>query len=154
MRNKITFYTALILLVCFVTLPLQAFAIGIDQAFDPNKLIDDKVFANIKTFGGAAGIQKFLESKNSVLANTSPEFLARLKEPTISSLKTALDDPQPNLPRLRTAAELIWDASQSSRWTLLWGLLVRTQVVVVRIPCSRVFTISYSVIWTQVVIGT
>lgn len=114
MRNKITFYTALILLVCFVTLPLQAFAIGIDQAFDPNKLIDDKVFADIKTFGGAAGIQKFLESKNSVLANTSPEFLARLKEPTISSLKTALDDPQPNLPRLRTAAELIWDASQSS----------------------------------------
>ncbi|MBL8031036.1 MAG: hypothetical protein JNK33_01785 [Candidatus Doudnabacteria bacterium] len=114
MRNKIIYYAAVAVLVCSVALPFQALAASINQGFDPNKLIDDKVFADIQTFGGAAGIQKFLESKNSVLANTSPEFLARLKEPTISSLKTALDDPQPNLPRLRTAAELIWDASQSS----------------------------------------
>lgn len=114
MRNKITFYAALAACVCLMSAPFQALALSVDQGFDPNKLIDDKVFSDIQTFGGASGIQKFLESKNSVLANTSPEFLARLKEPTIPMLKKALDDPQPNLNRLRTAAELIWDASQSS----------------------------------------
>lgn len=114
MRNKITFYTALVACMCLVAMPFQVFALSIDQGFDPNKLIDDKVFSDIQTFGGASGIQKFLESKNSVLANTSPEFLARLKEPTLPALKTTLLDPQPNLSRLRTAAELIWDAAQSS----------------------------------------
>lgn len=95
-------------------LPNVGSAQSIDPSFDPNKLIDDAVFTDIKTFGGYVGIQKFLESKNSVLANQSPEFLAKLKEPTIAMLKTAVEDPQPNLPRLRTAAELIWDAAQHS----------------------------------------
>jgi hypothetical protein len=94
--------------------PNFARAQAIDPAFDPNKLIEDKVFADTQTFGGAAGIQKFLESKNSVLANVSQDFLVKLKEPTIPMLKTALDDPEPALPRLRTAAELIWDAAQYS----------------------------------------
>lgn len=85
-----------------------------DPSFDPNKLIDDAVFSDTQTFGGPAGIQKFLDSKNSVLANTAPEFLTKLKEPQVAMLKMVLDDPQPNLPRLRTAAELIWDASKQS----------------------------------------
>lgn len=84
----------------------QAFA-----DFDPNKLIDDNVFVDTQTFGGAAGIQQFLESKHSVLANTTPEFLQKLHEPVDATLKTQLGDPEPNLGRLRTAAELIWDAS-------------------------------------------
>ncbi len=94
-------------------LPLSAFA-QIDPGFNPNRLIDDAVFADTQTFGGAEGIQKFLEIKNSVLANISPSFLAMLKEPDSALLKTALEDPSPNLGRLRTASELIWDASRHS----------------------------------------
>jgi hypothetical protein len=37
-----------------------------------------------------------------------------LSEPNDPALKAALGDPQPNLGRLRTAAELIWDAAQAS----------------------------------------
>jgi hypothetical protein len=87
---------------------------SIDPAFTPSKLIDDKVFSDIQTFGGAAGIQKFLETKGSVLANTSPNFLTLLKEPDAALLKQGLEDPEPNLSRLRTASELIWDASVQS----------------------------------------
>lgn len=94
-------------------LPSISFA-QIDTSFDPNKLIDDRVFSDTQTFGGAEGIQKFLESKNSILANTSPEFIEKLKEPSITLLKQTLEDPRPNLPRNRTAAELIWDAGQQS----------------------------------------
>ena len=86
----------------------------VDPNFNPNKLLDDKIFSDTQTFGGPEGIQKFLEVKGSVLANTSPEFLAKLKEPQITMLKQALEDPQPNLGRMRTAAELIWDASRQS----------------------------------------
>ena len=93
--------------------PLQALA-QIDPGFDPNKLIDDKVFVDTQTFGGPEGVQKFLEAKNSVLADTSANFLVKLKEPDNSLLKTGLEDPRPNLGRLRTAAELIWDASLQS----------------------------------------
>lgn len=82
--------------------------------FDPNKLIDDKVFSDTRTFGGPEGIQKFLESKNSILANTSAEFIAKLKEPTSKAHKELMEDPRPGLSKPRTAAELIWDASQSS----------------------------------------
>ncbi len=82
--------------------------------FDPNKLIDDGVFSDTQTFGGASGIQQFLQSKGSVLANTDPVFLQKLDEPTDTVLKTNLEDPEPNLGRLRTAAELIWDASQKT----------------------------------------
>jgi hypothetical protein len=102
-----------ILIIISLLLPSISFA-QIDTSFDPNKLIDDRVFSDTQTFGGADGIQKFLESKNSILANTSPEFVEKLKEPSITLLKQTLEDPRPNLPRNRTAAELIWDAGQQS----------------------------------------
>ncbi len=104
-----------ILSLCFILLILPGVAFAqIDGAFVPDKLIEDKVFSDTQTFGGAEGVQKFLESKKSVLANTTPGFLAMLKEPDSISLKTSLEDPRPNLGRLRTAAELIWDASKHS----------------------------------------
>jgi hypothetical protein len=84
------------------------------SAFNPNDLISDTAFSDTQTFGGPDGIQKFLQAKGSVLASTSVEFLTMLKEPNITLLKQALDDPEPNLGHLRTAAELIWDASQST----------------------------------------
>lgn len=84
------------------------------STFDPNKLVDDAVFADTQTFGSAAGIQQFLETKGSLLADTSPQFLAQLKEPQDSNYKAKLNDPQPNLGRLRSAAELIWDASRKT----------------------------------------
>jgi hypothetical protein len=59
-------------------------------------------------------VQRFLEVKQSILSNTNPEFLVKLKEPDSTILKQGLEDPQPNLGRLRTAAELIWDASRQS----------------------------------------
>ncbi len=107
-KNKITH-----ILIISLFFPSLVWA-QIDPGFTPNKLIEDKIFVDIETFGGAEGIQKFLENKRSVLANTTPSFLALLKEPNASSLKTGLDDPNPNLGRLRTAAELIWDASRQS----------------------------------------
>lgn len=97
-----------------VVFPVVTLAQTPDINFNPNKLIEDKVFSDIQTFGGAEGIQKFLTVKNSVLANTSAEFLAKLKEPQSTELKQGLEDPRPNLGRLRTAAELIWDASIQS----------------------------------------
>lgn len=103
------------LLLFLVTFPVQVSAQTVPlAAFDPNKLIEDSVFTDVQTFGSADGIQRFLESKNSILANTSPEFLQKLREPNIVSLKQTLEDPQPELGRLRTAAELIWDASKHS----------------------------------------
>ena len=117
MRNlKIKNLVFALLVIClgFGYAPTDVFSQAVDTTFDPNKLVEDAVFSDTKTFGGAVGIQKFLESKNSVLANATPEFLAKLKEPTVTLLKTGLGDPQPALPRLRTAAELIWDVSQSA----------------------------------------
>ncbi len=111
MLSKKIFNFILILVICI--LPVVSFA-QIDTGFNPNKLIDDAIFADTQTFGGPEGIQKFLEIKNSILANTNPAFLAMLKEPDSVELKTALEDPNPNLGRLRTAAELIWDASRHS----------------------------------------
>ena len=95
-------------------IPFLAIAQSPDPAFTPDKLIEDKVFSDTQTFGGAEGIQKFLTAKNSVLANTSQHFIAKLKEPQSAALKQSLDDPNPNLGRLRTAAELICDASRQS----------------------------------------
>ncbi len=114
MYKKVSTGALAVLCFCLSVSSTPVHAQSFDPSFDPNKLIDDAVFSDTQTFGGAVGIQKFLESKNSVLANTSPEFLAKLKEPQVTNLKTALNDPQPNLPRLRTAAELIWDASKQS----------------------------------------
>ncbi len=86
----------------------------VNPNFNADKLIEDKIFEDTQTFGGPEGIQKFLEVKNSVLANTSLDFLVKLKEPDSVTLKQGLEDPQPNLSRLRTAAELIWDAAKQS----------------------------------------
>ncbi len=97
-----------------VQAPTLVLAQTVDPLFNPNKLIEDGVFVDTKTFGGPEGIQKFLENKKSVLANTDPAFLVMLKEPTATILKEGLEDPRPNLGRLRTAAELIWDASLQS----------------------------------------
>ena len=98
------------LLVAVTCLPFaQALA-----DFNPNMLIQDSSFSDMQTFGSAAGIQLFLQSKNSPLANTTPAFLQMLREPTSVATKTGLEDPEPNLGRLRTAAELIWDVSQKT----------------------------------------
>lgn len=93
----------------FATLLLPFSAVLAD--FNPNKLIEDKTFSDRETFGSALGIQQFLDSKKSVLANTNPSFLQKLREPTDVNLKTNLTDPEANLGRLRSAAELIWDAA-------------------------------------------
>ena len=82
--------------------------------FNPSRLIEDSIFSDTKTFGSAAGIQAFLETKKSPLANTSPDFVQKLREPQDANLKKNLEDPQPNLGRLRTAAELVWDAAQKT----------------------------------------
>jgi hypothetical protein len=80
--------------------------------FNPNLLVSDTAFSDTQTFSGAAGIQQFLATKGSVLANTDPTFLQMLREPQINLLKSAIGDPEPNLDHLRSAAQLIWDASQ------------------------------------------
>ncbi len=108
------------LLILFAELVpnLSSFALAqgsIDSAFNPSLIIPDSAFADVGTFGTAAGIQKFLELKNSALANTTPDFLAKLKEPDTLT-KVALEDSEPNLTRLRTAAELIYDSGTK------WGL--------------------------------
>ena len=85
----------------------------VDPAFDPSKVVDDAVFTDMSAFKGPQDIQNFLEGKGSVLARKDTDFLFMLKEPGFVDLKERLEDPQPNLGRLRTAAELIWDASRS-----------------------------------------
>jgi len=92
-----------------------AFFIAVAPAladFNPNLLISDTAFSDTQTFSGAAGIQQFLATKGSVLASTDPTFLQMLREPQINLLKSAIGDPEPNLTYLRSAAQLIWDASQ------------------------------------------
>lgn len=106
---------ALFCVTCVFTLqPLSALALTVAPEFNPNIIIPDTAFNDTQTFGGPDGIQHFLESKNSPLANTSTDFLTMLHEPDSVTLKQALNDPEPNLGRLRTAAELIWDAAQVS----------------------------------------
>ncbi len=109
-----TFIFVIILTFTFITpASVQAQEAPL-PGFNPNRLIEDSVFSDKSAFGSAEGVQKFLESKNSILANTSSEFVSKLREPTSATLKVTLEDPRPSLDRLRTAAELIWDASQSS----------------------------------------
>src|SRR4051812_26932090 len=98
-QKTLKFVTALVL----ATSPLAVFAQPVAPGFNPNQLISDKSFGDVQTFGGAEGIQKFLEAKGSVLADTDPVFLQKLKEPNITILKQALEDPEPAFPRLRTA---------------------------------------------------
>lgn len=109
-QKKIT----VVLLGAFFFQPLSAFALEVRPEFNPGVIIPDTAFDDTNTFGGAEGIQRFLESKDSVLANTSLDFLAKLSEPKDTALKQALGDPQSSLDHLRTAAELIWDVSQVS----------------------------------------
>ncbi len=110
MKKILTIFT----LLTFLFQPILVFAQDIDPAFNPNLLIEDARFSDTQTFGGAEGVQKFLESKGSVLSNTNPDFLIKLHEPSDPALRQKLDDPGYNLTRLRTAAELIWDAAQST----------------------------------------
>jgi hypothetical protein len=101
------------LAIMLAILPFTVSAQTVRQGFNPNILIPDAAFSDTQTFGGPEGIQRFLESKNSVLADTSTNFISKLSEPTDPALKARLEDPQPNLGRLRTAAELIWDAARA-----------------------------------------
>jgi hypothetical protein len=111
MRGIKTKTFAIFLIGLFLSQPLVAAA---DDVFNPSLLIADERFSDIGTLGGPEGIQKFLESKGSVLGNTSAAFLQKLREPGDQTLKSRLPDPRPNLGRLRTAAELIYDASTSA----------------------------------------
>lgn len=110
---KFKIFDLSLLFLTFNFLLLTPFA-SAQSGFDPNVLISDERFTDVGTLGGAAGIQKFLESRGSVLANTSSDFLAKLREPGDPVLKARLPDPRPNLGRLRTAAELIYDAATSA----------------------------------------
>lgn len=108
MRNLLPSRSAgIIAAVALVLLPASALA-----QFDPGLLIADDTFGNAKAFESAEGIQRFLEVRGSLLANTSMDFLKMLREPADIDLKNKLDDPNANLGRLRTAAELIYDASK------------------------------------------
>ncbi len=100
MKKQISFLviTGLIFSFLFNTNTVLA-ALPQEPGFNPNKIIDDKIFSNSNAMS-ASEIQKFLESKGSILADTSPDFLAKLKEPNTTSP--------------RTAAQLIYDASKES----------------------------------------
>lgn len=109
-RNLVVVFLAL--LACQ---PLAASAaLDVLPGFNPSLLIRDSAFSDARAIGSAEGIQRFLESKSSPLANTSLDFLARLGEPANASVKQALGDPGWNATHLRSAAELIWDCSQAS----------------------------------------
>ena len=104
-----------IIIATAVILPSNAFAAeSIERGFNANKLIEDSTFKDKHAMGSAAAVQKFLEDKNSVLANTSSSFTSLLNEPTSSSLKSTLEDPDTSSSGGRTAAQLIWAAAQSS----------------------------------------
>src|SRR3990167_3953529 len=107
-KFKIINFLLSLVFVFFAPVPALA------DIFDPNMLISDARFSDTLTLGGAEGIQKFLESKGSPLAATSPDFITKRREPADVNLKSRLPDPRPNLGRLRSAAELIYDASTSS----------------------------------------
>ena len=115
MKKQISFLiiSGLIFSVLSTTGIAQA-ALPQESGFNPNNLIDDKIFSDEDTMS-ASEIQDFLEDKNSVLANTSNAFLAMLREPVNNNaLKEQLDDPGASKTTPRTAAELIADASEYS----------------------------------------
>lgn len=109
MRSIFPSLTLLAVMLSFAV-PVRAQS-PVDPAFNPNMLITDQAFEDVNTFGGVEGVQKFLEQRGSVLSNTSPDFLLKLKEPDTLT-KVGLEDPRPDLGRLRTAAELIYDAGR------------------------------------------
>jgi hypothetical protein len=85
MRGIKTKTFAIFLIGLFLSQPLVAAA---DDVFNPSLLIADERFSDIGTLGGPEGIQKFLESKGSVLGNTSAAFLQKLREPGDQTLKS------------------------------------------------------------------
>jgi hypothetical protein len=111
-------YTKILLATAFLAVALPpvaaSAALPVLPGFNPNVLISDSTFRDASAIGSAAGIQKFLESKGSPLANTSLDFLSKLSEPSSPAIKQQLGDPGWNSDRLRTAAELIWDCAQAS----------------------------------------
>ncbi len=113
--SKIKIFTSVIIALAIIWPHHNVFAAeSIQRGFNPNKLIEDSVFKDKSAMGSAQAVQKFLEEKNSVLANTSSSFISTLGEPTSSSLKSTLEDPNTSSSASRTAAQLIWDAAQSS----------------------------------------
>ncbi len=116
MKKQISFLVITGLIFSFLFNTGTTFAaLPQESGFNPNKLIDDKVFSNSKAYSSAAQIQSFLESQGSVLANKSSSFISKLREPVSNStLKTTLEDPNASSTTPRTAAELIYDASKSS----------------------------------------
>lgn len=107
-KRKILFWGIISVLL------LPALGSAQQAGFDPGNLISDERFADTATLGGAVGIQRFLESKGSVLADTTPDFIVKLREPGDINLKNRLPDPRANLGRQRTAAELIYDAATTA----------------------------------------
>lgn len=114
--NKLKLFVLVTTLVMPLLLPNSSLAaLPVSPDFNPNNLISDKDFKNTRSMNGASAIQKFLEEKKSVLANTSNSFKVLLKEPVgNTALKTILEDPTINNSTPRSAAELIWDASVHS----------------------------------------
>ncbi|MEZ4179903.1 MAG: hypothetical protein R3B41_00055 [Candidatus Doudnabacteria bacterium] len=113
MKFKSTF--TLILLAALIIPQSVNAQQAISSKFDPNQLISNKDFSNSDTFDDADEIQDFLESQNSILANTSSDFLAMLREPVgQAALKDQLEDPTAGNSKKRTAAQIIWDVSQVS----------------------------------------
>ncbi|MEK9181149.1 MAG: hypothetical protein AAB871_02860, partial [Patescibacteria group bacterium] len=100
-------YFSFLILISVAIFPFTTLAAD----FNPGLIVADESFGNYEAFGGAEGVQKFLEIRGSMLANTSPDFLKKLKEPVDVNLKNLLEDPNAGLGRLRTAAELIYDAA-------------------------------------------
>lgn len=115
MKKQKKFIVISILLFSLLVNPSSAgAALPQESGFDPNNLIDDRIFANEDAMS-ASQIQSFLSSKNSVLANTSDSFIALLREPVSNqALKDRLEDPGASKTVARSAAQLIYDASQAS----------------------------------------
>lgn len=110
-----SFFLILPLLAAIFTTQTAHAALPVNRNFTPDNLISDRDFKNVNAMSGVSAVQRFLEEKNSILANTSNAFLMQLKEPVANTaLKTALEDPGANSTTPRTAAQLIWDASQHS----------------------------------------
>ncbi|HEX5430182.1 MAG TPA: hypothetical protein VFX17_03860 [Patescibacteria group bacterium] len=110
MKNKFSIAILVSFFLSTMAVPIAHAQEAVDPAFNPNLLITDAAFGDTGTFGSASAIQTWLSDHGSVLANTSPDFVAKFKEPGTQT-KTGLEDPEPNLPQSRTAAELIYDAT-------------------------------------------
>jgi len=105
----------LALLITVLSFSLVLPVVADENGFDPGIIVPDQAFGNYFAYAGPEDIQRFLEIRGSVLSNTSNDFLKKLREPADIELKNRLEDPNPNLGRLRTAAELIFDAAQMGK---------------------------------------